>query len=218
MCFSAEVSYGSAALLVTTGAVATIGNNKSSQRMIAAIPFLFGLQQAAEGIVWQTMGPDPSESLRRVGVVIFLTFAYLIWPSWIPWSFYFIETGERRRKILMAIGGLGLVVSALVASILYGLKVDVYVSGHSLAYVFPDYNRHWPANLEALLYFTPTVIPFFISSSRTIKQAGLLIFAAMLLAKYINRETEASVWCFFAAVISFYIAVNVLWLKKGELR
>ncbi|WP_413288059.1 DUF6629 family protein [Bdellovibrio sp. HCB337] len=217
MCYSASVSYGSAAVLMATGAVTTFKNNSKQQRMVAAIPFLFGLQQVAEGIVWQSMGHESANSLRDLGVFMFLTFALVIWPTWLPWSFYPIETNTNRKRILKVIGVTGVGVSILVASVLYSINVKAYIAGHSLAYAFPGFQRSWPANIEALLYFTATVVPFFISSLRTIKIAGYLVFGSMLLAKAINRETETSVWCFFAALISFYIAVNVLWLQKGKL-
>jgi len=218
MCFSAGVSYGSAAVLIATGTATTLGNNSKEQRMIAAMPFFFGIQQAAEGIVWQTMGYEAVSSLHQFGIVLFLSFAFIIWPSWLPWSLYPIEIHKKRKKILKALGFLGIGVSILATTALFYVEPRASVAGHSVAYTFHGMDRHWPANLEALLYFTPTVIPFFVSSLRTVRLAGLLVFGSMLLAKVINRETETSVWCFFAALISFYIAVNVLWLRKGQLR
>lgn len=210
MCFSAGVSYGSAALLVATGAATTLRNNSKPHRMVAAIPFLFGIQQAAEGMVWQAMGQETAGSLRQFGVVVFLTFALVVWPTWLPWSFYKIESDEKRKRILKIVGGVGFAVSLLAALVIYSVELKAYVVGHSLGYAFLNLNRSWPPNLEALLYFTATVSPFFISSLRIVKEAGYLVFISMVMAKVINQEAQTSVWCFFAALISLYIAVKIL--------
>jgi len=218
MCFSANVSYGSAALLIATGTVTTLGNRSKQQSMIAAIPFLFGIQQAAEGIVWQTMGQETASSLRQFGSLIFVAIAFVIWPSWLPWSLYQIEKNEKRKRILKIIGVMGVGVSLLAASVLFSVEVKAYPIGHSLGYAFPNMKRSWPANIDFLLYDIPTLLPFFISSLRTVRKAGYLVFGSMVVAQAINKEAAASVWCFFAALISLYISVNILWLQRGKIR
>jgi uncharacterized protein DUF6629 len=216
MCYSAEVSYGSAALLIATGGVTTLGNHQISRRMVAAVPFLFGLQQIAEGVVWQTMGHAAESSRHHFGVLLFLLFANVVWPSWIPWSFYFIEPSEKRRRVLKGLGLLGLGVSVVAAWVFFTADARAYVAGHSLAYSLDNVKRFWPVNIEIVFYIAPTVAPFFISSLRIVRRAGYLILASLCLAQVINQETTASVWCFFAALISLYIAVYVLWLERRK--
>ena len=118
---------------------------------------------------------------------------------------------------MKALGVVGVVVSLLAGWMLYGGNVTAYVSGHSLAYALGNFKRYWPVNIEFVLYFTPTILPFFISSLRTVKRAGYLVLGSWAIAQIINQETTASVWCFFAALISLYIAVNVLWLQRGKI-
>lgn len=218
MCFSENVSYGAGALLIITGAITTFGNKEKQQRMIAAIPFIFGIQQISEGIVWQTMGQEMTSSVRQIGTLLFVTSALVVWPTWLPWSLYHIEKNEKRKMILKLLGVIGTGVSLLAISVLISVEVKAYTVGHSLGYAFPNMQRHWPASIDFLLYDTPTLLPFFISSLRTVKKAGYLVLGSMIIAQAINREATTSVWCFFAALISFYIAANVLWLQKGEIR
>lgn len=217
MCFSANVSYGAAALLITTGAVTTFGNRAKEQRMIAVIPFLFGIQQAAEGIVWQTLGMETFDSFHQFASALFVSVVFVVWPSWLPWSLYLVEKNEKRKTILKIIGVMGLGVSVLAVSVLTGVDIKAYRIGHSLAYTFLNFKRSWPANLDFLLYDIPTMVPFFVSSLRTVKKAGYLVLGSLIVAQIINREATTSVWCFFAALISFYISVNILWLQRGEL-
>jgi hypothetical protein len=146
-----------------------------------------------------------------------LTFANVIWPSWIPWSFYKIEKNEKRKKILKWLGVVGNVVSLLAAVVLFNFEVKAYEVGHSLGYTFLNVKRFWPSGIEILLYLTPTLLPFFVTSLQMLKRAGYLVFGSLLLAQLINQETTTSVWCFFAALISLYMAVNVLWFQRGKL-
>jgi len=215
MCFSANVSYGSAALLIATGVVTTLGNKKKSQRMIAAIPLLFGLQQAAEGIVWQTMGAE-SSSLHQFAIWIYLGMANVVWPSWLPWSIYNLEVNLKRKRILKILGIIGTCVSVLAAWMLSSAELKAFISGHSLAYDYVHLKRFLSANFDFPLYLTATIVPFFVSSLQTVKRAGYLFFGSMVIAQFINQETTTSVWCFFAALISLYIAVNILRLRKEE--
>lgn len=217
MCFSENVSYGAAALLITTGAVTTFGNTAREQRMIAAIPFLFGIQQVAEGIVWQTLEMGSFDWLRQFAGALFVSVVFVVWPSWLPWSLYQVEKNEKRKTILKAIGVMGLGVSVLAVSVLTGVDIKAYRIGHSLGYAFLNFKRSWPASFDFLLYDIPTMLPFFVSSLKTVKKAGYLVLGSLIVAQIINREATTSVWCFFAALISFYISVNILWRQRGRL-
>ena len=209
MCFSANVSFGMGALLIATGTVTSIGNKKKEQRMIAAMPFIFGIQQLAEGLVWQTLG-DTASFTQQLGITLFISIALIIWPSWLPWSLYQLEVQEKRKKILKVLGFFGFGVSVLAIGVLHNNPAQAYSAGHSLGYAFPTVQKFWPDSIDFILYDTPTVIPFFVSSLRTIRKAGYLVVGSLIATQIINQQATTSVWCFFAALISFYIAVNVL--------
>ena len=66
MCFSAEVSYAAAGILLPTGAVAI---NRAFQKdrqylAIAALPLFFGLQQLFEGLVWTSATQGAGERIQ----------------------------------------------------------------------------------------------------------------------------------------------------------
>lgn len=219
MCFSANASYGSAAVLMAVGSYTTLANREKSRVMISLVPFLFGVQQLAEGIIWQTMGQNSSWLPRQYAILTFLVFALSVWPSYIPWSIYQIETNPRRRKNLKILGGMGIFVSLLTGWVLLRSDLSAYSVGHSLAYQISNVPRHpkWPSNLEFIFYAVPTLVPFFMSTLREIKKAGYLITAAMVITHIVNQEASASMWCFFAALISIYIAFDIVKVRKGRL-
>lgn len=95
--------------------------------------------------------------------------------------------------------------------------VQSYSAGHSIGYAFPNVQKFWPDSIDFLFYDTPTVVPFFVSSLRIVKKAGYLVVASLIATQTINQQATTSVWCFFAALISLYIAVNVLVKQEQKL-
>lgn len=184
MCFSANASYGSAAILIAVGSYTTLANREKSRVMISLVPLLFGVQQLAEGIIWQTMGQNSSWLPRQFAILTFLGFAISVWPSYIPWSLYRIEKKPKQRKYLKILGCTGIFVSLLSFWILLRSDLSAYSVGHSLAYRISNVPRHpkWPSNLEFIFYAIPTLVPFFISTLREIRKAGYLITTAMVVS------------------------------------
>jgi hypothetical protein len=52
MCFSATASFGAAVVLGTIGIVAMSKAGTKPQRLLAAIPLIFAVQQVTEGLIW----------------------------------------------------------------------------------------------------------------------------------------------------------------------
>jgi hypothetical protein len=210
MCFSATASFTSAALLITVGTATSLINPSKSQKMYAAIPILFGVQQAAEGLVWLSIGQEYSMTLQRVGVIGFLGFAMVVWPCWVPWSLFRMETLVLRKRILMLMGFIGVCVSAMTAWYLFISTPSAYITGQCLAYSLKDLTRNVPPNIDFLLYVTTVPLPFFVSSLRHVNITGALVLVGLVLSHIINREASTSIWCFFAAIASLNIAWSLL--------
>jgi hypothetical protein len=217
MCYSATASFGSAALLASVGAVTVRYSAPKSYRLFAAIPLLFGVQQAAEGIVWLTIGEQSASALHQMAVLSFLGVAVVIWPSWLPWSVLKIEKDPRRRMILKVLCAMGAFVSALAAISLYTGTTQAFVEGHSLGYTVSNASVYVSPVFHVFVYFAPAVLPLFVSTIDIVRKAGYLILASLLLAAFVKQATLTSVWCFFAAIISLVIATIVI-SKNLDLR
>ena len=83
MCFSAEASFGAAALLVPSGAYCLRSAVRKMPRWLplAAVPLVFGIQQCSEGLVWVGLGRDDA-ALTREASLVYLFFALTFWPCW----------------------------------------------------------------------------------------------------------------------------------------
>lgn len=201
MCFSAEISFTAAGILGILG-TATLKNQPTKPYFyLAAIPFLFGLQQLSEGVLWTELGQvHPHVALVEIAKWTFILFAFLVWPIWIPLSLFAIEKVQWRRQLI----GLVLVAgtSLSLTNLYYGLgqPIGVNIINHSIQYV-----GHLPLPSETYTYPSILIIPTFLSSLNRIWIFGALALVTYAIASYFYSVTFISVWCFFAAVVSSII-------------
>ena len=87
MCFSAEVSYSAAVILVPLGGIAMHRAFQTDRKYlpIATLPLLFGLQQLSEGLVW-TSGQSNNQFWVETFSLTYMLFSWLAWPVWVPFS------------------------------------------------------------------------------------------------------------------------------------
>jgi hypothetical protein len=184
--------------------------------MFAAVPALFAAQQVAEGMVWLTIGERPPGVVARVAVLVFLGFALVLWPAWVPSALRLPEKDPRRRRILAALSWAGVATSAVAAVLLAAVRPSAHVSHHSIAYDFA-----WAApgdNILLLCYLVPTVVPFFVSTLSLARVIGVVLFGSLVVTVVLKRQALTSVWCFFAALLSGLILAVLLGQKGAAAR
>jgi hypothetical protein len=213
MCFSAGASFGASAIIGTIGIV-TLNKAKTTNEIpFATIPLLFAAQQAAEGALWIGLSSGNNESWKHFPVYIFLIFAQLVWPVWIPFSILQLENDRTRRTIIKWILGVGCCVSVylLCCMLVYEVNAEIR-SGHIL------YTLSVPmafASITNVLYFVPTIVPLFISSIKRIQILGLGVLASFIFNKIYFAEHLISVWCFFAGILSIVVFWIISTLNKA---
>lgn len=202
MCFSATGSLAVAGLIVATGAATLNRNVHRPLRLFAAIPMLFAVQQAAEGIVWLTLDRVPPGSLHVLAVNTFLGVALAVWPVWLPLSLRMAERDADRHRVFTVLIGLGVLVSLWSLYVLTRWQPTAIVEGHSIRYHFAGSSDMRVKALLLLAYALPTVGPLFVSTVRLTRIIGTAIVVSMVVTIIIQRDVFTSVWCFFAAMIS----------------
>jgi len=110
MCFSAEASFAVAGVLTVVGWYTNKCVKTKQQKPFALIPWLFAIQQAAEGFVWLSAKGHIALCWGLYASYIFLLFALAIWPVWIPFSLLALERGHSKRTRLSFLGGWGVAV------------------------------------------------------------------------------------------------------------
>ena len=202
MCFSAEASFTATTLLSSIGYVSYKMARNKKEYLIALTPVLFALQQACEGILWLTI-PNYTDTLySRLSIYAFLLFALVIWPIWIPSSFYVAEENKIRKKIMKNLVAVGILTALILTVCLIKNGADIHIGTSHIEYrgVFPQ--AFLPLAIILILYLASTILPFFISSLPYMSIVGVILAISYGITYIFYRAALTSVWCFFAAIIS----------------
>ncbi len=211
MCFSATSSFVVATGLAATGIAALKYAPKKNLIPLALIPLGFAVQQVAEGVVWLTLD-QPASLLHRLAIYVFLTVAFVIWPVWAPYAVKMYEPNPTRKKIVSLLQLAGLMFAIFAAFVFATSPVHVSVIKGHLAY----YVQHFLFSAESSIawYFIPTILPFFVASNRIMARIiGVLLLLALVATYFFAPATLASIWCFFAAVISIGV-IGLIWSER----
>lgn len=203
MCFSATASFSASAILLVCSFF-TLKKATKSQRMFAAIPLLFAIQQFLEGRVWLSMTNGYNPLSYAYG---FLLFVFLIWPIWIPLSIMKMAVKPQEKKMLRIPVFAGIIIGLITLAYL-GIKTpSVLVACGHLRYTAPINPALWIPG--TLLYLIATITPFFMVSLPLMKQMGIVLAASYFISFWFYFQNILSVWCFFAAILSVFILLIV---------
>jgi hypothetical protein len=214
MCFSAGASFGASVLLGAIGAIAIAKAKTKPQKLFAAIPLVFAVQQFSEGMLWLSLQNTGNTQSQSFYTYIFLVFAMMVWPVWIPLTIRLPEKDFLRKKIITALLVTGIFIAAGIGCLLLLYPVQVIGRHHHLHYEFylpPVLLKYgW---IFSLLYFLPTIITPFISSIKKMKWLGVVFIASYLFAVIFYNGFVISVWCYFAALLSI-VVLWIMWDSK----
>jgi len=198
MCFGPVASFTASAVLASIG-TAVIRNIRSKKEILfAAFPILFALQQFTEGLLWLVIKNQKHGALEKGLTFAFLVFAYSFWPILCPASVYAIEYDQNQRKILRRLILLGIGTSAYL--FFYIIKNPFYATVLNCSIRYKTFVAWAP--IFTGIYLIVTLLPYFISSHRSILIFGLPNLIFCVIAYFFYEVTFISTWCFFAAVIS----------------
>ena len=85
--------------------IGVVALNRATQwreRPLAAIPLVFGLQQAVEGGLWLVLPAAPHGPLASGLALTFLLIAQVLWPVYAPMAALALEPEQRRRRLMLA--------------------------------------------------------------------------------------------------------------------
>jgi hypothetical protein len=203
MCFSTSASFIAGGLLTVIG-VATITKIKApSQILFASLPLIFALQQFIEGFVWIGLSNTEYLSLVPVSTYMYVFFAQVLWPFYVPLSFLTIEKNKNRKIALYILLGIGLSISIYHLYCMFNFAVESRISPYHI-----QYKMDFALNkflMVSYLYLTTIILPPFISSQKGTSLIGALLLLSFFLSKFYFEDFIISVWCFFAAIISLLV-------------
>ncbi len=202
MCFSAEASFAGAAVITAAGVGALALVEDRREVPFAALPLLFGIHQALEGLTWLALDGRDAAPLTGFGVHSWVLYAWALLPIYVPWAVWLIERDPRRRRWmagLMAVGGV-LAGFMFVQSI--QPEISVRVVADNLDYRL---GLGFSAVYLAVPYVAATCLTPALSTHRWVRAFGIANFLAMGTAALIEAKDYSSIWCTLAAFLSLMI-------------
>lgn len=211
MCFSATASFTLAAVLMPAGIYTVLEVRRTNPAWLAfgIFPLVFGVQQILEGILWLALvgGNETAVCLSSRG---FLFFSHFFWLAWVPFAVWTVEADATRRRLagLMAIAGFFSGLSVFLPAALIEDWLRVEVIQRSLEYkTILIYEGFIDRSILRAVYAVIVIGSLLLSSHRLIQVFGVLVMASLVLTYAFYAYAFISVWCFFAAVLSVYLAV-----------
>ena len=215
MCFSASASFGAGVVLTAIGVATIKKTHQPSQLLFASIPLLFGVQQIAEGVLWLTLPRPEYITLQQVFTYIFLFFAQILWPIWVPIAIMLLEKSISRKYIQKVLVGAGLIVGTAMAYGLLTFHVEANIVGYHISYL-----QEYPASLRnygIFLYAMATIAPPFFSHIKRMWMLGVSILISYIVTAIFYEHYILSVWCFFSSIISLSIYAIMTEISKKQL-
>jgi len=201
ICFSATASFASGAVLLAVGSIAVRRAHKPDYAY-AAIPLLFGIQQIIEGGLWLVLAERASS--QQCLTVGYLGFANILWPIYAPLAIWLMEpkSAHRKRLLLPLIAGVVTAIFFAHAIATHPISADI-VRSH-IRYRLPHDNEE----IMFAFYATATCLAPLLSSYKSVRLLGSVIIASMITTYVFYTIWFASVWCYFAALISMIILLH----------
>ncbi len=205
MCFSASASFASSGVLAVLGA-GSIAISRPKNRILAIVPILFSLQQALEGVQWNSLTQGKANLFAAYG---YLFFAFLVWPIYAPLVIYVLDHKQRRTTRWFL--ALGIVVALCLLTVLLTHPITPRINGNSIEYATTTPSLEWIVPL----YVIAAVGAILLSSKKLFRWFGLIVLTSASIAWLFFSVTFVSVWCFFSALISGLI-FYYLWSVRSR--
>lgn len=214
MCFSATASFVTAGAAGVIGVVCLARAAGPRELPLAAIPALFALQQAIEGLLWLTPPVAPGGAASTGLPLAFLLIAQVFWPVYAPTVALLVETVPwRRGAIALCLAAGSAVALSLLWTILSGPHTAAVIDHH----VVYDTGLQ-PSVTLGLGYLSATGVSLLLSSRPTVMLLGALVLVGSATAFTFYWDAFTSVWCFFAAAASLVILGHFEWSHRRRAR
>lgn len=201
MCFSATASFVASGVIASIG-VATLRQVRAPRTLLfASLPMLFAVHQFTEGWVWLGLDGAIDKLAFDHVVFLFMLYAYCGLPLLMPTAVALMEPPGWRRGVILGLTGIGVLACAWNISGIVFFPTRCVIVQNSVAYHNPVTGNFWISCLYVLAACGAPLL----SSHRTVRWYGALNVAALAITEIVRQHAFASVWCFYAAIMSVVI-------------
>jgi hypothetical protein len=201
MCFSPQVDV-IAGIAIAAVAVDAVRHCHSARTApLAALPAIFAVHTVISAAVWWGLWGDIPASLGQAALNAYLGIAFVLLPIYVPLAVLAIERPGWRRTALVALAVCGAYAGF---AFLLGLTAGRGAATACPAYI--DFTIDGTPSSAGILYVIATCGALLLSSDRLIAWWGVLNVAAVAVLLVLANSGLPSLWCFWAACTSVFIA------------
>ncbi len=206
MCLAPQVDVIAGAAMAVVAVDAARHCRSVRTAPLAALPAIFAFHTLTSAFVWWGLQGEISTSLGQTATTTFLLIAFTLWPVYIPVAILLIEPPGWRRAAMVGLLGVGIYTSlAFLVPLLAGRG-----SASACPY-YIDFDISGVDMTASLLYLVATCGALLLSGERALVTWGWLNVAVVgVLAIGVGRGLP-SLWCFWAACTSVFVA----WFLRG---
>lgn len=204
MCFSAESSFVSGAVVGGVGVATLTLIRHWREVVLGVLPLLFALHQVEEGMVWLALEGRVSPLVGRWCVWLYILFAHALLTAIVPWSLWLAEPDRKHRRWLVPLLVLGTGLCGFALWGLFDARIVARIHHHGIEYDDPLTGPWW----FAVLYIAATCTPPFLSSYRWMIAFGALNLAGLIAASLFKSMYFTSIWCAAAALVSVLVYLH----------
>lgn len=166
MCFSTSASFIAGGCLSIIG-IASLKKAHNRDKFIAAIPFIFGVQQILEGFQWMALN---TQQVAMIPLYAYLFFASVFWPTYIPLTVLLLD--KLRQKITRWFLTIDGYLSFYNLWMLSTKPTTAQIINHSIQYIcgITTTSYSWLSGV----YMLVTCGPFLISSNPMLRLLGIV--------------------------------------------
>jgi hypothetical protein len=166
---------------------------------------LLAIHQLDEAFVWWGLQGHVPAALGHVATWIYLAFAFVILPVYVPVAILVLEPEGRRRLMMVPFVVLGAVVAGVLLAAMVRGPVVAELASHYIGY---STDLHAGA-FVVMLYVTATCGSLIFSGIRDIARYGVINLVAVAILARLSNDGFASLWCAWAAISSAAFAIHL---------
>ena len=209
MCLTPEVDVVTSVAIGALAIDALRHNNNVRTLPIALVPAIFSVHTFSSAVVWWGHSGAVSPHWGDVAAQFFIAIAFVLLPIYVPLAVLCMEPIGWRRFVLslFSLGG-------VVAGLAYAHHIAIGDSSAVVCNRYVDYHVSGVSFSFGILYDLATLGAVFVSSYRVLQYWGAVNVVAIWILAILDSHGLPSLWCFWAACTSGFIA----WLMRSLAR
>lgn len=209
MCLSPEVDFAAASVISVFAVDAIKHNHHIRSLPIALVPTIFAIHTFSDAFVWLADRGTVSPAIGNFSSYLYLLIAFILLPIFVPLAVNFVEPKGWRKNLigLLAFGG-------VLAGTEYALSI---LQGDSTVVVcenYVDYHVNGASTAAGVFYGLATCGVMLLSNQNKLFRWGIANAAVVGALAFAASHKMPSLWCFWAAITSFFISLYIRELEQ----